>query len=141
MLENEIVTKKFGGIEGYLIEARSIGGLSGSPVFLNLGPTRIIQGETKFMSGMFFLLGLIHGHFDTDSVSIDDVMDVMEDSADTEKVNTGIAIAVPISSVMKTISEFESRPPPPLAYSIGVPTTNLGVIRLADLSIEGIGDH
>jgi hypothetical protein len=52
-------------IEGYLIEARSIGGLSGSPVFLNLGSVRSIGGQVKHALGIptrIFLLGLIHGH-------------------------------------------------------------------------------
>lgn len=142
MLEREIVTKNFGGIEGYLIEARSIGGLSGSPVFLNLGSFRVIQGNFKFTGEVsFFLLGLVHGHFDTTSTSLDNVMAVVEDSDVNKKINTGIAIVVPISSIMKTITEFENRPPPPLAYSVGVSTTNSGVIRLDDLRIEGIGDH
>jgi hypothetical protein len=34
-------------MDAYLIEVRSIGGLSGSPVFVNLGSVRIINGELK----------------------------------------------------------------------------------------------
>ncbi len=53
--EEGIVTRDFGRMAAYLIEARSIGGLSGSPVFLNLGHVRSLKGELKFSgAGIFF---------------------------------------------------------------------------------------
>jgi hypothetical protein len=99
MNEERIETKDFGEMDGYLIEARSIGGLSGSPVFLNLGVIRIIGGKTKFVnSAKIFLLGLIHGHYD-----------VGLNGGNEESVNAGIAIVVPIQSVMSVIEEYEKR--------------------------------
>jgi hypothetical protein len=49
--------------EGYLAEVRSIGGLSGSPVFVVLDPGRLIKGSQRFHH-QTFLLGLIRGHWD-----------------------------------------------------------------------------
>ncbi len=104
--EERVQTKSFGEIDAILIEARSIGGLSGSPVFLNLGAVRQINGGVKFATGaspIFFLLGLIHGHFDSPS---DDALDV--GFVATEKINAGIAIVVPISKVREVIDAYEA---------------------------------
>ena len=64
--EENISVDKFGKIEGFLVEARSTGGLSGSPVFVNLGAGRIIRGKLKVCElerPPTPLLGLVHGHF------------------------------------------------------------------------------
>lgn len=60
-----ILTEKFGNMEGYLIECRSISGISGSPVFV-LKPTSIeLNGHQVLTSRVsLYLLGLIHGHWD-----------------------------------------------------------------------------
>jgi len=75
-----VPTKEFGDIEAYLIEARSIGGLSGSPAFV-------------FKSNRYYLLGLMHGHWDIPPQSKNDAMRVDEDTYG--QVNMGIAIVVP----------------------------------------------
>lgn len=98
MDEEKIITKDFGAIAAYLIEVRSIGGLSGSPVFLNLGYARQINGLTQFAKGtMIFFLGLIHGHFDQ-STQISDIH--VEAS---EKINTGIAIVIPYYKILEVL--------------------------------------
>lgn len=54
MIPSELIhTDKLGDIEVYLIEARSIGGVSGSPVFVR---------ESFPRAGKHYLLGLMHGH-------------------------------------------------------------------------------
>jgi hypothetical protein len=63
-------------------EARSIGGLSGSPVFVSMAPTRIIDGHTQFTWGAQFLsLGLMHGHFDIRNLNEDSAIDSLSDAA------------------------------------------------------------
>lgn len=108
--EEHISTQAFGEIDAYLIEARSIGGLSGSPVFLNLGTTRIIKGQLKFASQepIFYLFGLIHGHFDVKSKAVDEADD-KNDLLTPDRVNTGIAIVVPFHNIDEVIIEFEKR--------------------------------
>jgi hypothetical protein len=87
--------------DAYLAEIRSIGGLSGSPVFVfkwsidhytdNL---RIPIGTTKL-----YILGLIHGHWDLEQfVSSTDFA-----SKTTEQFNAGIAIVTPIKSALDII--------------------------------------
>jgi hypothetical protein len=105
--EERVETKSYGEIDAYLVEARSTGGLSGSPVFLNLGIVRQIGGQVKHTTGkgpIFFLLGLVHGHFDVKSASVDA-------SPVNEAVNAGIAIVVPASSISKVIDEYERMHP------------------------------
>ena len=101
-LAEEKVNTSMGPMDAYLIEARSIGGISGSPVFLNLGINRIIGGEYKQVKGhdpVFFLFGLIHGHFES---KLPD-----ENGLVKESLNAGIAIVVPMASVHGVIAEYE----------------------------------
>lgn len=112
MTEEKVSTKDFGLIDAYLIEARSIGGLSGSPVFLNLGVVRYVDGAVKHSKGgpIFFLLGLIHGHYDVPSSSIDDANEDMADHLSSERINTGIAIVVPMEKIMEVINAHSEMP-------------------------------
>jgi hypothetical protein len=99
-LDEEKVQSAIGPIDAYLIEARSLGGLSGSPVFLNLGTVRQIKGQVVgAQSGapIIILLGLIHGHYDTPVSAID----TDEQGLTPEKINIGIAMVVPIGRIME----------------------------------------
>jgi hypothetical protein len=99
-LDEEQVQTSIGLREAYLIEARSLGGLSGSPVLLNLGTARRIEGKQVVAAGggpIIFLLGLIHGHFDVPASRID--ADEGDSELTPERINTGIAIVVPASKI------------------------------------------
>lgn len=111
MAEEKIQTRDFGLMEALLVEARSIGGLSGSPVFVNLGVTRMIDGQVKQSTGslVFFLIGLIHGHFDIGSGNIDALEPDAVDVLSGQHVNTGMAIVTPIHRVHSVIQAFENR--------------------------------
>jgi hypothetical protein len=96
-----------GTMDAYLIEARSMGGLSGSPVYVHLGFVRNLQGATNILSKgvTFYLLGLMHGHWDT-KAQIDEVT---EDSLQLKKVNMGIAIVVPAPKILEVINQPSMR--------------------------------
>jgi len=94
-----------------LVEARSIGGLSGSPVFLNLGIARIIKKHVKFASGsqIYYLFGLVHGHYDVETGEIDSLeVEARTDSESRDSVNTGIAMVVPFRNIDAVIIAHES---------------------------------
>lgn len=101
LLEEEPVHTKRGATEAYLIEARSIGGLSGSPVFVHLGMTRFIEGSVKFASGRlpFYWLGLMKGHWDLD--------DLAQEFDKREAVNMGIGIVVPAFKILEIVNRPE----------------------------------
>jgi hypothetical protein len=91
-------------MECYLIESRSIGGLSGSPVFVidiglvDLPP--LIQPTTSVVTiRKFYLLGLIQEHWD---LKPGEIVDTDEDN---EKVNMGIAIVVPAKSILEVLGQ------------------------------------
>lgn len=106
MPEEKVPVKKLGLIDAYLIEARSLGGLSGSPVFLYLGVIRNLNGKIAHVQGTkggaFHWLGLIHGHWDVDESMIDSIL---EDSFNRTSVNMGIAIVIPAIKIMEVVNQ------------------------------------
>lgn len=123
MSEEKIATDtQFGAIDAYLIEARSIGGLSGSPVFVNLNRPRTIGGITQLTGSGVYLLGLIHGHVDVKGHTVDADTEPPADAKPAPShVNTGIAIVVPTVKLVSTVSEYEQHKPPPPAVQIVAP--------------------
>ena len=105
LTEEKVNTKDYGLVDAYLIEARSIGGLSGSPAFLNLGVVRFVGNAVKHSTGgpIFFLLGLIHGHYDVPNTNIDNTNPDVHEALSAERVNTGIAIVVPIEKIIEAL--------------------------------------
>jgi len=116
MPEEKVLTK-LGYIDAFLVEARSIGGLSGSPVFLCLGFFDQVNDDEEDTILMIkgrnggpperprprhYLLGLMHGHYNADLPNQDDVaLDVLSQ----EVVNMGIAIVVPSEKIMEVLSQ------------------------------------
>jgi len=103
-MPEEPVDTKMGPTFAYLIEARSIGGLSGSPVFAQLGPLRFRNGKPRLADGphVFHLLGLIHGHWD---IGLSDAESALADTRGTRPVNVGIGIVVPASKILEVIEQ------------------------------------
>jgi hypothetical protein len=90
---------QFKDIDAYLIEARSIGGLSGSPVFLYAGQ-HSRDGKVLLGRSQFFLLGLMQGHFDSEAMRRDVIADI---SLGRESINMGIGIVVPVEKIVEVI--------------------------------------
>lgn len=109
MPEEKIPTKKFGSIEAYIVEARSIGGLSGSPAFVHLGGARQVGGTIQIGGGStFHLLGLMHGHWDL-SIDESNTDVIASDSIKKEAVNMGMAIVVPAEKIMEIINQDDNK--------------------------------
>lgn len=102
-MPSEPIATSLGPAEGYLIEARSIGGLSGSPVFANLMGVRTLPGSLRIGGPRHFLLGLIHGHWDLRPSPAP--AEVPAGGLGDEVVNMGIAIVVPASKILETIDQ------------------------------------
>ena len=96
------IETNMGPMEAYLVEVRSIGGLSGSPVFVHLGPVRINPQTGHYQmlqNDNFYWLGLMHGHWNVKPSH------VAQDSPGEEAVNMGIAIVVPSSKILEVINQ------------------------------------
>jgi hypothetical protein len=76
----------------YLVEVRSIRGLSGSPVFLYAGTGRFPNGEVN-ETGFLFLAGVMRGHFSVRRPG----QTVTDADRELMEMNTGIAMVTPIS--------------------------------------------
>lgn len=81
---------------------RSIGGLSGSPVFISLGKGAwAFEGDPH--QPVSLLLGLVRGHWDYQTRLAS--MDYADDELNA--VNMGIAIIIPIQEALKIINGDE----------------------------------
>ena len=102
----ERLQERYVEIDAYLIEARSIGGLSGSPVFYHSHGSHkgvyrpsfpdVLSPFTPIEEQSFYLMGIVKGHYD-------------QDRDDIEKVNTGIAYVTPIGKILDFIDAEQSK--------------------------------
>ena len=108
MPEEPVEVRRFGLMDAYLIEARSLGGISGSPVFVHIPAIRakslVKDTQTKLdpTGTAFFLLGLMHGHWDEMYTDEDAIV---EDAEKLKSINTGIAIVVPATKILEVINQ------------------------------------
>lgn len=109
MPEEKITTKFYGDIDAYLVESRSIGGLSGSPVFVHISkmiPRYVEGGGVSEPRNVFYLLGLMHGHWDL-PIPEPGSDAIITDSLRREAINMGIAIVVPAIKIIEVIKQPE----------------------------------
>jgi hypothetical protein len=103
--------KEYGDMDAYLVELRSFGNLSGSPVFIrgtvnverhspNFKKRRRYANYGKALSSRFFLIGLMHGHWDIASDSIDEAV---PRANPYNSVNMGIAIVTPARKIREIL--------------------------------------
>jgi hypothetical protein len=107
MRGEEPVPTSHGPMDAFLVEMRSVGGISGSPVLTHMAirprtllpqssdPTGIEQSEKSH-----YLLGLVHGHY---TITTQDEW-VFKTNQQVGDINAGISIVVPASKIMETIS-------------------------------------
>ena len=106
-MPEEKVYTSFGIIDAYLVEARSIGGLSGSPVFVHLGMDRKFEKNSFLVgtgerTGTNFLLGLMHGHYKVQPAPSQPSPDA---TLQEEAINMGIAIVVPSEKILEVLGQ------------------------------------
>lgn len=101
----ETIETRSGPQHAFLIETRSIGGFSGSPVFVNAGFWRFDDdGQLKLRSSSFnrmqYLIGVISGHWD-----IGEEVQVAGGPTERASMNMGIAKATPMEKVLPLMEE------------------------------------
>jgi hypothetical protein len=109
-MREEKVKTQLGFIDAYLVESRSVGGLSGSPVFVRFNKDRkyaetsiVISGNSK-QSSEYYFLGLMHGHFDLKPpTTVED--SVFASAFEKERINMGIAIVVPCEKILEVMDQ------------------------------------
>jgi len=110
MPEEPINTKFSPNMSAYLIEARSFGGLSGSPVFVHIGVVRVDKDNVEKpwhctdINATHYLLGLVHGHWD---MPLPDTDEAEIDEGVRQAMNTGIAIVVPTKKILEVLFQPE----------------------------------
>jgi hypothetical protein len=104
MMPSDKIRTQDGEMEVYLAEGRSIGGLSGSPVFVHpsvqIGGMTNERGEPQQILGIgqLHFLGLMRGHWD---------LPVGGQIAQAEAVNMGISIVIPAKKILEVLYQPE----------------------------------
>lgn len=119
-MPEEPLWTKWGYMEAYLIELRSIGGLSGSPVWVQFPPFRMINSTIVETTGTIenpvfpqYFLGMISGHYvieNAEDAIVENEISRATDNAprqETGKINTGLAIVVPAQKILEVIMRPE----------------------------------
>jgi len=114
-VRDEPVPTKSGLIDAFLIDAHSIGGFSGSPVFvdtLQAKREREVTTSPLLTPSRFLLLGLVRGHYDepiSDTEKHENVSESRSDAVEVKeeaRTNTGISIVTPAEKIAEVISSF-----------------------------------
>jgi hypothetical protein len=99
----ETISTDYGPQRAFLVESRSMGGFSGSPVFVTPGFLRFDEeGQLKIRPtfGSSYLIGVISGHWDAP----EDVQ-IMGGLAERTSLNMGIAKVTPMEKVFPLIAQ------------------------------------
>jgi hypothetical protein len=100
MPREPIPVKGFAPMEAYLAEGRSLGGLSGSPVFVREtinSPAADSHGNPypRLCQGRIHFLGLMHGSWDVPAE--------FETNEQAEAVNMGVSVVVPAKKILEVL--------------------------------------
>jgi hypothetical protein len=110
MMPQEQIQTKLGYADVYLVEARSIGGLSGCPVFVRPTirlPQKTKNPDTKNVFGVGHgatLLGLMHGHWDINESDLNKPYITHDEK---HGVNLGVGIVVPAYKILEVLGQPE----------------------------------
>jgi hypothetical protein len=104
----EPVPTSRGFMDAYLIEMRSVGGISGSPVLTHMAvrpeyltPRADDAKKIEKADTWHYLLGLIHGHY---TITTQDEW-VFKTDQQVGDINAGIAVVVPAAKILETIMQ------------------------------------
>jgi len=100
MMPEDPVQTDYGLMMAYLIELRSIGGLSGSPVYVHL---QWADPKHKRTGHILYWLGMIHGHWNVGEETSIDIP--IHDKG--QQLNTGIGVVVPAYKILEILDREE----------------------------------
>lgn len=127
------------GISAHLIEARSVGGFSGSPVFYLATPIDALTKRVTKSGPHVFLVGLVSGHFPVTEATL---VDSETNIAQPRILNSGITYVTPssyLSELIKTIAATDSKQR--LFYPVSNSEANIQFMhKLNDMGYAGIKD-
>jgi hypothetical protein len=117
MMPDEPLWTNRGYVTAYLIETRSILGLSGSPVFLNPPEVAVIQGQIKYLPDKELItIGMMVGYHLVGTVQDQIVVPQLQgDNVGPEysldERNTGFAVVIPMERIFEIVEsdEFNER--------------------------------
>ena len=109
-MPNEQIQTELGYADLYLVEARSLPGISGSPVFVRPTVDFKIKHKSGKVADVFcagvgaILLGMMHGHWDVKESEMNEAFFTQDRK---RGVNMGVAMVVPALKILETINQEE----------------------------------
>jgi hypothetical protein len=113
-MPEEPVMTRLGLTDAYLVETRSISGVSGSPVFVNVRGIRQDVGKEPWfrLGDTLAWLGLMHGHYPLEINEVGDsaFVEIRGESPEEpprvrDPLHTGISIVVPVEKILETLNQ------------------------------------
>jgi Trypsin-like peptidase domain len=98
-IPDDPVLTEFGYMSGYLVELKSLGGMSGSPVIGSKSNYSAAPAVEDIEPA--FLLGLMHGHFLIENP--EDAIQVEGNDKSTGQINTGIGLVIPGRHILEAL--------------------------------------
>ena len=115
-MPDEKVQAHSGYLSAYLIEVRSLAGISGSPVYLNVPQVRVHEGQIQTLSGREYIpIGVLIGrHLSTapqDDIPVPQFQasQPQSDEYATRQEGTGLAVVTPIEALYEIVEAPEVR--------------------------------
>jgi hypothetical protein len=115
MPDEPVLTQRGCYLRAYLMEVHSIIGLSGSPVYFNVPPTRIKEGKPQYLEGRTaFCMGVMLGYHLVSSAEDQIITPRHQGGSVTseyslEERNTGFAVVVPIEKLFDLVETREMK--------------------------------
>jgi hypothetical protein len=113
LMPGEPVISHRGEIVAYLVEGKSISGLSGSPVFVNAPQVKIDNGRWGVLTGPLLIpMGMVLGYHSVESkedqISVPEMHgENVEDDAPPVDRNTGLTTVVPFEAILDMVEHGE----------------------------------
>jgi hypothetical protein len=117
MLPDEPVMSTRGYVQAYLVEVRSLMGLSGSPVFVNIPETRVVEGRLELRVGdrSAICIGMMLGYHLSASAEDQIVVPPFEtvtegtNEPSLDERNTGFGVVLPIERLFEVMESDAMR--------------------------------
>jgi Trypsin-like peptidase domain len=101
-IPDDPILTEYGYMSGVLVELKSLGGMSGSPVMASAGNFAAASAISAEPEPDSYLLGIMHGHFVIQNP--EDAIQVDGNDKSTGQINTGVGLVIPARHILTALN-------------------------------------